>query len=311
MSETIESKSLSKNDVVKAFGDRVLWQPEKVEKEYLELDEGLLQRDLVEHDVADKYERAQITDPDTFDPHPNLSEDFLKNFDYYRRAEKPISAQLIKSGSAPVTLMTAKYMEDLKHKEKGKKQNIFYSLFAYKGDLTDMDIDKIKEARKNKEKTLAHFQMIVKDDNTFLINHRFVYPNYRGPQNNSNETLGNIGLKACEQTVQSYVNKEGQPKTIELDVAQLDVIMWLHTNGYTPKTDKDKKRFERVVNADQNLVIVDDNYIWEKDKWTPGTDVVKNRHEGLEIIFEKTIEPTTESADQVAQGTRDKIAGLV
>jgi len=312
--EKPELKTPSRRDVMEAFGDRVLWQPKKAEKEYLGLDENLTHQDLVDEDIADKYEQAQITDSNIYDPHAHLSKDFLSQFEFYNRAEKPISAKLIKTGPDPVTLIAGKYMEDIKHKEKGSKKSVFYSLFAFKGDLMDMNADRIKEARKSEDRKLANFQMLVVDNDTFLLQHRIVDPQYRGPQNNSKETFGDIGLKACEQIVQSYANKENKPKKIELYTAQLDVIMWLYRNGYTPKTDKDKERLKRVMNVDENLVIVDDNFIFEKEeweKWNPKKSMYGNRNEVFEIIFEKTIEPEVESADKVTQKTRDKIAGLV
>jgi hypothetical protein len=310
MPETIESKSLSKNDVIQAFGDRVLWKSEKAEKEYLGLNENLTQQDLVGENIADKYEQAKITDLNTYNPHDDLGEEFLSRFVFFKAMERPLSAKLISSSLNPVTLVTGRYTQNFKQKNEEEKRNSFCNIFVLKGDLAGMNPDDIRQARMSQEKQLAHLQMTFKDGDTFSLHHRFVQHQYRGSQNNSKESLGDVAIKACEQIAQSYANKENKPKKIELDPGQIDVMLWLYKNGYTPKTDKDKERFEKVINADESLIIVDDNYIWEKDKWIPGTNVVENRHEGFTIIFEKTIEPETESLDKVVKETRDKIAGL-
>jgi hypothetical protein len=304
--ETPQSESLNKRDIMAKFGDRVLWHPEEVKKEYLGLDENLAERDLVGSDIADKYEQARITDSNTYDPGLDYGQEFLNRFDSFEGFIKPLNAELLKSGPNPITLSVSLYKAHFKLKGEDEISESFIDLKILKRNLSSLDANELKEANKNREIGIGNFVLKKNKNDVFSLGHRYVCPEYRGPQNENGERIGNILLKASEQVVQSYANKEEKPKTIELHPAQLDVIMWLHANGYTPKTDNDKKRLEKVINADESLIIADDNFIWEKDKWVSGANMTGKHNEAFEIVFEKKFEPKSENTVGVIESTRER-----
>ncbi|MFH1012499.1 MAG: hypothetical protein V1760_02010, partial [Candidatus Peregrinibacteria bacterium] len=138
--------------------------------------------------------------------------------------------------------------------------------------------------------------------------HRFVHPMFRGPQNKSKESLGDIMLAACEQIVKSQANEEAnerQSKTLEVDTGQLDVMLWLHKNGFEPKTAQDKERFPKVCNAAPDLCIVDHLFVWEKSKYRPDMDVFAEKEEAYHVTFVKEIAPA--SSEEMAAGVREQI----
>jgi len=284
MPETIESKSLNKNDILEAFDDRVLWRPKKIERKYLGLGEDLTQRDLVGGDIADKYEQAQMTDPDAFD--------------HFGIGAKMLSSSLLKKGISPIGLSIFKNTRD---------NESWYALGINKGNPINKKPKKVYEGFLDEKKRIGDFYLYTNEDGNFYIPDRFVWPEYRGPQNKGGERISNILLKACEQIVQSHANKENESKTLEIDAAQIDVMMWLHGNGYQPKTDKDRVNFERICNADENLFIVKDNFICERDTEQPGADVLGNKDEPLRVVFEKKIEPNPET---MAENIRERVAAV-
>jgi hypothetical protein len=282
--ETPQSKPVNKKDILFAFGDRVLWKPEKIKREYLGLDENLMERDLIESDIADKYEHAQISDPNTFD--------------HFGIRGKILSCSLLKKGFNPIGLSIFKNMRD---------DESWYALGINKGNPINKEPKKVYERFSNTKERIGDFYLYTKEDGNFYIPDRYVWPKYRGPQNKGDERISNVLLKACEQIVQSHANKEGKGKTLEVDAAQIDVMMWLNTNGYIPKTDQDKERFQKIINADKNLIIVRDNFIWEKDQWREGANVFEDRGEAFRVVFEKKIEPKPENPTEVVEDIRGRV----
>jgi hypothetical protein len=283
--ETPQSESLNKRDILAKFGDRVLWHPEEVKKEYLGLDENLTKRDLVGSDIADKYEQAQISDQDTFD-----------HFGTIRG--KILSCSLLKKGFNPIGLSIFKNMRD------GES---WYALGINKGNPINKDPKKVYERFLNREKRIGDFYLYTKKDGNFYIPDRYVWPQYRGKQNKGGERISNVLLKACEQIIQCHANKENKSKILEVNTAQIDVMMWLNANGYEPKTDQDKQRFERVINADNHLIIVEDYHVFEKDKLEEGVDLHDQKNESVRITFEKKFEP---NPNTMAENIRGQVAAV-
>ena len=287
--EKPELKTPSRREIIEAFGDRVLWKPEDIVPQYLELDENLMEKDLVGADFARKAREATLTDSNTFDQFANWPKERFERFESYKRASEPISSVLLRSGNDPITLTTVKYMENCKPKGMNQIDQAFLNFRILKGDFTDLKADEISKAWFDKARNISEFGFS-KDsdkDDTFNLQHRLVQPQYRGPRNN----LSNIMLKAAEQIVQSYADEDGKEKTMEIGATQLDVMIWAYNNGYEPNTDQDREKLERVMNADKDLIIVERYFVWETNKWQEGVEPNLQKNESLKIVFVKKFKP--------------------
>jgi hypothetical protein len=305
--ETPETQSLNKKDILAKFGDRVLWHPEKVEKQYLGLDDNLTERNLVGTDFPERIRETKLGDSNTFDQFAHQPPSFFQKYDYCERAAKPISSELLKSGLDPMTLTAVQFMERFKMKGMDPGYQERLNLKLLKGDFTALKADQIGEAWVNEEKIIGELGLTEEKDNKFTLHHRLVKPKYRDVQNRSNERLSNILLKAGEQIVQSYADKDGKEKTLEITTTQLDVILWAYNNGYEPKTNQDKEKFIRIMNADSNLVIVEKYNVFEKDKWQEGVDLYDQKNGSVSITLEKKINP---NPNTIAKNIRKKVQSV-
>jgi len=201
-------------------------------------------------------------------------------------------------------------MESCKPKGMDQIDQAFLNFRILKGDFTGLKADEISKAWFDKARNISEFGFSKDSDknNTFNLQHRYVPPEYRGrPQNKSGENLSKIGIEAAEQIVQSYADEDGKEKTMEIGATQLDVMTWIHNNGYEPKTDQDKEKLERVMNADKDLIIVERYFVWEKDKWQEGVELNRQKSESLKIVFVKKFAPKIKSANVTTEETRAKI----
>ncbi len=71
--------------------------------------------------------------------------------------------------------------------------------------------------------------------------------------------FGNMVLQAAESFMQERATERQKTVTSHVNVAQLNVICWLHNNGYRPKTDEDAQRLSEVLAGDSGIVIGDVN----------------------------------------------------
>ncbi len=306
MTEVSESKSPSRREVMEAFGDRLLYKPEKTERENLELDENLMEKDLVGSGIARKHDQASISDSNTCNPAEKIDPEILKGYDFFEDFMKPLNATLLKSGSDPVTLSTGIYKTRYKKNGEREKAEDYINLRILRGNLLSQDVNELAEASQSREegKRMGNFVLRRKPDGVFDLQHRYIAPEYRGPQNEAQERLGNVLLTASEQVAQNFANEEGRRQRIEISSGKLQTIMWMNSTGYKPKTEQDKERLEKILNADESLVVVDDLFVWEKDKWKEGTDTYKKRKESFVVTFEKVFEP---NIGDIAEKTRQKI----
>jgi len=276
MSVETSPEPLNKHNILKAFGGRILMEGrEKVERESLDLDSDLTKQSLVSSDIADQYENISIDQGITADP------------EYKERKEKPLFVKSLKDGTNPISLLITKQM----YETEGESPN--FLLTVTKGNLEKESDQNIIKAAHDRKNLIGEF-IVYGKGNTFNIPHRFVREDYRGPQNKSNERISNIMLVACEQIAKSSANKDSQPKTVEVDVdveaSQIDVMLWLNANGYSPKTPEDQNRFDEICNADEKLCVSDDLYIFPISVPEEQRNY-QNRDKAYNIVFEKTLSP--------------------
>jgi len=89
---------LNKNDILAAFGDRVLMERrEKQKREYLDLDQNLTSQALVPQNITSKYEAIGIDDCLMGDPEL-----------VHSPRSKPLYVKLLKAEPNPVSLIVNK-----------------------------------------------------------------------------------------------------------------------------------------------------------------------------------------------------------
>ncbi|MBN2087562.1 hypothetical protein JW758_04395 [Candidatus Peregrinibacteria bacterium] len=301
-----EYKSPSRREIMEAYGDRLLYKPERINREDLELDENLTEKDLVGKSIVEDFENAKPSDSNIYKP--NLSDRFsdeeMSGYDYYTSFKKPLSTTMLRSGSNPITLFVSTLKDRYKRKGKQEETEEAIHMDVLKGNLLSKNVDELVKAYEDIEKFMGILILIKKPDGVFDIPHRYIPAKYRGTQNKSGERLGDILIKGAEQIVQNSANEKGKTQSAVLTVGKLDALMWVVANGYKPKTEQDKERLEKILNADESLVIVDDLFIWEKNKWKEGINPHQNRDDSFLVTFEKVFEP---NSGAMAENTRHKI----
>ncbi len=283
-------ESLNKRDILKAFGDRVLMEgQEKVEREYLDLDPDLTKQSLVPFDIADQYQKTK-----TSNCLSRNAED--KN----SPLTKPLSIKLLKGEPNPMSMVITKVMSPAG--ESWDEGSVFV-ITILEGNMkgkSDREIINAKEA-------VANFRLHI-TDNTFSIPHRWVTPECRGPQNETGDRIGNVLLKVCEQIANSFANQDRETKVVEVVTAQLDVALWLNSNGYNLATQEDQNRFDEICNADEKLCVTDDLYIFPINVPEDQRNY-QNRDKAHHVAFEKTFEPDSaeQEKESVVKNIRDRL----
>lgn len=296
MSAETPRESLNKRDILKAFGNRVLMEDqEKVEREYLDLNSDLtsmMPPDIAEQYDAIDYDNCLAGDPD------------LSNIP----RTKPLYIGLLKEEPNPVSLVINKVM--WRENESADSESEFI-IQIMKGDLTGKNDREIIDMERERKNEIGLFRLSQEGD-VFEIPHRYVREDYRGPQNEEGERFSSIFLNTCEQIVKNFSARDMKAKTIEVDSGQLDVMTWLSNNQYQPKGAPDETRFEQICNADEQLCVVDDLYIFETDKVPERDKIYQNRHDAYTVTFEKTFNPDSaeQEKESVIGDTRNHIKNL-
>lgn len=312
--ETPKAGKLNKRDLLANFGDRVLVSPERrTERQYLGLAPNLSKTALVPDDIGEKYESTRLSSPEAI-LEIGLHPDFLAKFETFESGEVPLAFRSV-GQEKPATLTVSKFL--CRYQQKGEntlKVDTHCAVRLCKGDVDRTRMDKIiNEDKSEARMVLGRLNLCRKPDGNFELPHRFIEPTFRGPQNESGENIGDILLAACEQIVRSHANRENQTKTLEVGAGQLSVMVWLHNNGYEPKTDQDKQRWDEIQQGDPRLCIVDEWFVWEQDKWEPNTRVYQERENAYRVNFIKTIQPATaaEIAERSVGDTRTEAKAIL
>ena len=289
---------LDKNDILKAFGDRVLMKKkEKTEQQYLDISPKLTKQLLIPPDTANQYDAIGYDDCLVGDPDlPNSP-----------RA-KPLHIRLLKEGENPVSLIINKVMWRANENADPESELIIQIM---KGDLSGKGDREVIDLGRERKNEIGSFRLSQEDD-VFEMPHRYVREDYRGPQNEEGERFSSIFLNTCEQIVKNFSVRDMKAKTIEVDSGQLDVMTWLSNNQYQPKGESDETRFKQICNADGQLCVVDDLYIFEEDKVPERNKIYQNRHDAYTVAFEKTFQPDSveQEEERAVELVRDNIKKL-
>lgn len=275
--ETAQTK-LNKNDILAAFGDRVLMgKREKQKREFLDLDPDLPYQTFVPTDVTNKYEAIEIKDCFATDSKLLQSP-----------SHKPLFVKLLKAGSDPVSLVVYKTM--WKTKETSKPESEFI-IQIVKGDLTEKGDREVIDLGQNLKNEIGSIRLSQSAGNTFEMMHRFVREDYRGPQSSNGLRISNILLNISEQIVQNYATSKGKESTLKINSGQLDVMAWLYNNNYKLRGSHDEERFNKICNADENLRIIDDFYVYESHKIPKKDEIYQKRHDAFRVAFVRQFAP--------------------
>lgn len=273
----------SLKDILVAYGNRMLVQEqEKVDREYLGLDENLLQQDLASTDTASQYENLKW-------------DDCIDNPDVPAVRKKPLFVKLLKGEPDPISLVVIKTM----FREGGKDHSCFMS-WVCRGNLEGRDDKTVIGSFDDRKHIMADFRLEISPDGIFEIMHRFTRENFRGPQNESKEGLGDILLASCEQIAKSYANRNNKQKTVLCNAGQLDVMLWMEKNGYRAWNSRMQEELDKIYSASNpDLRIIDGLYVFHKDKIPKPAELYEKRHDAERVTFFKKIQP-----DSLAQSVR-------
>jgi hypothetical protein len=295
MSVDISKAQPNKRDILKSFGGRVLNQEQEgADKEYLNLDPGLTNQPLANLDIAKQYEETTIDDcliADTsFKESPK---------------KKLLYTKLLKGDPNPVSLVITKAMWTYKEGEATKIGSSFV-LRVRKGNLVGQDERAVIDIENDRKNLIGEIDLRLKEDGTFDIPHRLVREDYRGPQNESRESIGNILLKCSEQIIKSCANKDGWPKSVTMDAGQLDVMLWMDKNGYSPKTPVDQINLDKVYSADESLCIGTSLFVFPASVPEDKRNYA-NREQAIRVVFNKTIQPDVVKSSEKTSGQDEDI----
>lgn len=77
-------------------------------------------------------------------------------------------------------------------------------------------------------------------------------------------------LTMMEQMVEQYQETTDKPQKVTAEVGQVNVLIWLLKQGYTPESPSDQNNIDRLLKGDKSLVIAsapDDTEADEKRQW--------------------------------------------
>ena len=277
----------------KIYFDEVVKNFQKEES----IDEHIQFIDKIDYDKNEVQQNADLVTRGVFEKYKasNIESDgeIVDRGDVWKK-HIPLVAEVIDE-KVPLTLFV---MKSFTKENDNKSESVNFILIKgmLEGNNTKTIYKSWREARS--AGNLIGNMEFVDNGNYYDLKDREVDPRFR------KQGFASVLLDASESFVQESAVDKMEAETAFVDVAQLDVIVWLLNKGYKPQTQKDQERLELVLNGDKSLELGDKYYVFRnvpaEDKVInlPSGRKIPNRHKAFRIKLVKEITPDLERSKQ-------------